>query len=581
MFACIIICNIIFGQVGINTSTPRGVLDVFSPQKNQGMVLPSVLNIEEIIDPQTNSTDVPLGTMAYDLGRDAICIKFNNVWQCTSANGQVENIQPGYRPFSPNYTYIKGSINYADLKLGNSVSFSDNGTLLAVGAIGDKGSSSGVAATQSNDGLTAVGAVFIFRRTGDTWQQENYIKASNPRANGSFGGVVRLSGDGSTLAVGSAGETGGSAGINGDQSSANLNTAGAVYVFKRTANGSWEQEAYVKASNARANSYFGSTVSLSKDGSVLAVGANEESSNAKGINGDQSNQSLTRAGAVFVFKRTNGNWVQDAYIKASNTSAQAQFGSGVSLSSDGKKLAVSSPLESSNAVGINGNEANTSANYAGAVYIFSDNNGSWSQEAYIKASNTKADQRFGDGIYLSGDGTTLAVGAPLEKSNATGVNGIQTNTSLNYAGAVYIFRNENGQWSQEAYIKASNTRASAQFGSEVTLSRDGSVLAVTALGESSNATLINQNQANTSMAWSGAVYVFKRINNNNWEQEAYVKASNTNANSYFGTGISLNATGSMLAIGSSWENSSSTGINGNQTDLTVAKSGSVYVTRRE
>lgn len=60
----------------------------------------------------------------------------------------------------------------------------------------------------------------------------------------------------------------------------------------------------------------------------------------------------------------------EAYIKASNTGEQDLFGSRVALSGDGKMLAVGAYKESSNAMGINGNQADNSAPGAGAVYVY-------------------------------------------------------------------------------------------------------------------------------------------------------------------------------------------------------------------
>src|SRR5690606_36720134 len=76
---------------------------------------------------------------------------------------------------------------------------------------------------------------------------------------------------------------------------------------------------FVKASNARADSWFGWSLALSADGSTLAVGAPVESSKAQGVNGDQSDTSTIGAGAVYVFTQVDGLWQQQAYLKASNT----------------------------------------------------------------------------------------------------------------------------------------------------------------------------------------------------------------------------------------------------------------------
>lgn len=72
---------------------------------------------------------------------------------------------------------------------------------------------------------------------------------------------------------------------------------------------------------------------------------------------------------------------------------------------------------------------------------------------FQKASNTDSSDVFGNAVSLSWDGLTLAVGATGERSNSGGVNGNETDNSLAQAGAVYVFVKEQGNWSQQAYIK--------------------------------------------------------------------------------------------------------------------------------
>ena len=95
-------------------------------------------------------------------------------------------------------------------------------------------------------------------------------------------------------------------------------------------------------------------------------------------------------------------------------------------------------LEDSAATGVNGEQGDNSASRSGAVYVFTQNNGVWSQQAYIKASNAEGGDAFGFSISLFGD--TLAMGAPDENSAATGVNGSQDDNSLRDSGAVYVRR---------------------------------------------------------------------------------------------------------------------------------------------
>jgi hypothetical protein len=347
-----------------------------------------------------------------------------------------------------------------------------------------------------------------------------------------------------------------------------------------TRNGAtWSQEAYIKASITGAGDLFGVSVALSADGSTLAVGAYGEDSAATGIGGNQADNSADGSGAVYVFTRNGTTWSQEAYVKASNTDIADQFGQSVALSADGTTLAVGALGENSAATGIGGNQADNSADGSGAVYVFRRNGTTWSQEAYIKASNTGTSDFFGISVALSADGTTLAVGAVLEDSAATGIGGSQADNSADGSGAAYVFIRSGATWSQDAYIKASNTDAGDGFGRGVAFSADGRTLAVGAVGEGSAATGIGGNQADNSASGSGAVYVFTR-SRTRWSQEAYVKASNTGALDLFGASIALSADGSMLAAGAFDEASAATGIDGNQVDNSGYNSGAVYLFTR-
>jgi FG-GAP repeat len=348
---------------------------------------------------------------------------------------------------------------------------------------------------------------------------------------------------------------------------------------RKRAFGPLTQRAYLKASNTGTGDLFGSSVALSADGSTLAVGALDEDSAATGAGGDQADNSVGSAGAVYVFTRRGKAWVQQAYLKASNTGAFDRFGYSVALSADGSTLAVGAPDEASAATGINGNQADDSAWAAGAVYVFTRRGVSWSQEAYVKASNTYEDQNFGYSVALSADGSTLAVGAPLEDSGAAGVNGDQSDRSLSDVGAAFVFTRSGTTWNQEAYVKASNPDLRSVFGCSVALSADGSTLAVGALWDDSAATGIDGDQADRSAADAGAAYVFTR-SGTVWSQEAYVKASNTGADDRFGFQVALSANGSTLAVSALYEDSAATGVGGDQADDTSEAAGAVYVFAR-
>jgi len=110
---------------------------------------------------------------------------------------------------------------------------------------------------------------------------------------------------------------------------------------------------------------------------------------------------------------------------------------------------------------------------------------------------------------MSGDGYTIAVGSQLEDSAAKGINGKQNDDSAQAAGAVYIFTRTATTWSQQYYLKGSNTEAFDEFGSSMSLSRDGKLIAVGARNEASAAKGINGNQTDNSAPESGAVYLFE------------------------------------------------------------------------
>lgn len=412
----------------------------------------------------------------------------------------------------------------------------------------------------NSDGCGESDPVFI---SGTLAEAVGHVKPTNTDFEDHFSLSVSLSSDGNTLAVGSVAEDSNSVGVNGDQLNNAASNSGAVYVFTNS-NGSWTQQAYLKASNAGVDDNFGMSISLSNDGSTLAVGAVSEDSNATGVNGDQFNNLASGSGAVFVFSRNGSAWSQQAYVKASNTGSGDGFGVSVALSTDGNTLAVGATAEASGASGINGDQSDNSANQSGAVYLFTRNSFGWSQQAYLKASNTGAGDTFGTSLALTNEGNTLAVGAIAEGSSATGINGNQADNSAPVSGAVYVFNRSGAVWSQQAYIKASNTDSFERFGGSVSLADSGDTLAVGAYFE------------NGDIPLSGAVYVFSR-NSNIWTQDAYLKASNPDANDRFGAALTLSGDGNSLAVGALFESSNAIGVGGDQNDNSALKSGAVYL----
>lgn len=196
----------------------------------------------------------------------------------------------------------------------------------------------------------------------------------------------------------------------------------------------WSQQAYLKASNTAADDRFGQSVAIA--GETLVVGANNEDSNAAGVNGDQSDNSVFDAGAAYVFTRSASSWSQQAYLKASNPALGSSFGSSVAIAGD--ILVIGASFESSNATGVDGDQSLNLLNGAGAAYVFKRNGTSWNQQAYLKAFTAVELGHFGTSVAITGD-DTVVVGAFGDDSNARGVNGEQIDSSAPIAGAAYVF----------------------------------------------------------------------------------------------------------------------------------------------
>ncbi|MEN9490754.1 MAG: hypothetical protein RJA63_1203 [Pseudomonadota bacterium] len=326
------------------------------------------------------------------------------------------------------------------------------------------------------------------------------------------------------------------------------------------------QRAYIKASNTGTEDIFGYAVAISGD--TMVVGAPSERSASTGVDGDQTDDSATYAGAAYVFVRRAGVWTQEAYLKPSNTVAGSMFGFSVGISGD--TIVVGAIGEASAANGVNGNQFDGSAPLAGAAYVFERSAGLWSQSAYLKASNTDSDDMFGYAVAISGD--TVVVGAPYEDSAATGLNGNQMDNSVLDAGAAYVFERHAGSWAQAAYLKASNTGAADGFGYSAAI--DGDTIAIGAPFEAGSATGSNGNQIDESSPGSGAAYLFVRTSGA-WAQQAYLKASNTGFDDHFGVSVAVSK--NLLVIGAPGESSASTGVNGGQSDNSASGSGAAYL----
>eukprot|EP00956_Cyclotella_meneghiniana_P001294 scaffold1399_cov48-Cyclotella_meneghiniana.AAC.6 len=311
----------------------------------------------------------------------------------------------------------------ADDQSGYSVSLSADGNVLAIGAPYNAG----------NNGNQS-GHVRVFKLDTNSWTQVGE-DIDGEAAGDRSGHSVSLSGDGNVLAIGAYGNNGN-----------NGSNSGHVRVYRLVDN-SWTQVGEDIDGEA-ANDWSGHSVSLSGDGNVLAIGAT----------GNDANGNL-ESGHVRVFKLVNNSWTQ---VGEDIDGEAAYDGSAISmsLSSDGNVLAI----------GADGNDGNGSS--SGHVRVFKLVNNGWTQVGE-DIDGEAAGDGSGRSVSLSSDGNVLAIGASLNDGNGSS------------SGHVRVFKLDTNSWTQVGE-DIDGEAADDRFGSSVSLSSDGSVLAIGAYGNDGN-----------------------------------------------------------------------------------------------
>lgn len=383
---------------------------------------------------------------ALALSGDGNTLAVSTINEASSATGidgnQLDNLAPASGAV---YVYVNGGSSWqsqAYIKSSNSnlvdsfgfsVSLDSDGTTLLVGAPGESSSAQSINGDETDNTGSLSGAAYVFELQNSLWAQTAYLKSTNSDKLDSFGYDVALSEDGLTAVVGSPGEDSNTTSVNGNEMDNSSDNSGAAYVFVHNGT-TWAQDSYLKASNSDSEDQFGHSVDVNSDGTVIAIGAFNEASDSE-INGSDSDNSASGAGAAYLFYKSQSGWQQEDYIKAVNSDASDRFGSDVQLSSNGKALVVGSPNESSSSQGLDGDVQLNDASTAGAVYLFTDVEGTWQQTEYIKSRNTDAGDGFGSAIAISGNGNTLIVGAKDEASDGSDFN----DNSSSGSGAAYIY----------------------------------------------------------------------------------------------------------------------------------------------
>ena len=306
-----------------------------------------------------------------------------------------------------------------------------------------------VGAVVADAGAADAGAVYVFEREGDQWQETARLVPDAVQQQAFFGNRVALDGDRALVGARStgfayvfdriagqwqqtarlepsvAGEGLGQwVALDGDRAAGSSNNAGegAVYLFERQPGGAWMEVARLVSPDPQDGDFFGFNVSL--DGDRLLAGARFHDDAAD----DQ--------GAAYVFDLIDGAWQHTATLAPDGADVLDTFGTGVFLLGD--RLLVGAPGD------------DDQADNAGAVYVFDFIDGQWQRTAKLTAADGQAGDAMGTSVAFRGD--RLLASAHFEDDNGDN------------AGAVYVFDFIDGQWQQTDKLTASDGQDFDNFG---------------------------------------------------------------------------------------------------------------------
>jgi hypothetical protein len=374
-------------------------------------------------------------------------------------------------------------------KSGYSVSLSSDGKTVAIGAIGNDG-------TNGTDSGHV--RVYQYNSNDGAWGQLG-ADIDGEASSDKSGFSVSLSSDGSTVAIGAIGNDGD--GTNGAVDSGHVR----VYKFNGV---SWGQlgadiDGELAGRFSSEGDASGFSVSLSSDGSTVAIGAPYND----GTNGTVNSGHVR----VYQYNSNDDSWGQLG-LSINGETAHDASGSSVSLSSDGKTVAIGAPHNSVNAIRPGHVR----------VYKYSINDGGWTKLGGDIDGEVEYSQS-GSSVSLSSDGSTVAIGTPLN-------DGVR--------GYVRVYKVIGGAWTKVGDIEGEAD--GDLLGYSVSLSDDGSTVAIGAIG--------NDGDGTNGAVDSGHIRVYKYDGSSSWEKVG-PDIDGEFEGAWSGFSVSLSSDGSTVAIG--------------------------------
>ncbi len=408
---------------------------------------------------------------------------------------------------------VVGNDREFNLQFGISVAIS--GDIAVVGAHKENTDATG------QNQITEAGAAYIFRKDSvGAWSLAQKIVQGDRFQGDRFGNAVAVWGE--QVFVGAEKQ-------DYDENGNNIAlSAGAVYLFEPDGNGNWIQvRKFTEPSRLMGNNY-GHGIAVDRDHLIISAFGNDYDVN-------ESNQ-IVGAGAAYIYERSSlGNWALVQKIISSDRQMDDAFGLAVDI--EGGRAIVGTRVHSFD---LNGGNYLPSA---GAAYVFERaSSGSWVEVQKLVTQERDSLDQFGTTVAISGN--TIAVGAPRETLNASGMD------SMYLAGATYIFEREgNGNWIQTQKLVASGRLPNRAFGNDLDLS--GDYLMVSGLLDADGL------PAQPSLVDAGAVYFFQRGTGGAWSEAHKLVASDRDAEDYFGQTVAVS--GNQAIFGAPSEDHDVTG----------------------
>lgn len=376
----------------------------------------------------------------------------------------------------------------ADPKLniyfGDSVAMNKDGNLAYIASI-DHAKGSGA------------GAVYVFRRSGNVWTQQQKLTPDYIKEADYYGSSVAMNGDGTYVMI---------AALSDDEAGTNF---GGVYVYSypsrialSQSKESFSLQGFLTDLEGKTNDYYGRGVALSEDGAWAAVGAELRSDNA-----------IAYSGCVYIYKRKGQTWIKSATLYAAPQIANSSFGWSVALDPTGSHLLVGEIGE------------DTTQLNSGAVHYFTRIGETWTHRQKFKAPTPVLDHYFSSSISINRNADYAVVGAYGDAEKGA------------LAGAVFIYKRVGLTWTYQSKMVSPVGETNTHYGVAAAMNQSGSILAVGALGSGS------------SGVYNGAVYLYDR-NGEVWNYREKILPPNLNLDNSFGIGLALNKEGTLLLVGS-------------------------------